>query len=200
MNAERWKQFVLFSICAAVASIVMGLIFFGDAIFVEMRTAFQFLSFGIAGGILFSSFRILKKWMAAIVFVALLLMNEVIVHRADTYFIWQDALYFVALSAALFVFAQYYFSRLSNAVFGRVLALSSLVAGGYVVVTVIFYLVFAADPSMPRFALPQMIYYDLAQGYLLGFGLGAGIEAGGFVIKRTASVSEQPGSNATSSL
>lgn len=186
MNAEKWKQFALFAICAAVVSVVVGLIFFGGAIISEMRIGFQFLSFGIAGGILFSSFRFLKKWIAAIVFVVLLIINEVIVHRADTYFIWQDALYFVAVSASLFVFAEYYFSKLSGAVFARILALSSLVAAGYIVVTVIFYLVFAADPSMPHFALPQMIYYDLAQGYLLGLGLGAGIEAGGFVIKRTA--------------
>lgn len=186
MSAGSWKQFVLFAISAAVGSIITGLIFFGRGIFAEMRIGFQFITFGIAGGILFSSFRYLKKWVAAIVFVVLLIINEIIVHRADTYFIWQDALYFVAVSAALFVFTQYYLSRMSGAVFGRILALSSLVAACYVVVTVIFYLVFAADPSMPHFALPQMIYYDLAQGYLLGLGLGAGLEAGGFVVRRTA--------------
>lgn len=185
MDVQKWKQFALSALLAAVASIIIGLVFWGRAMFAEMRIGFQFLSFGISGGILFSSFRFLKKWISVVVFLVLIVLVEVGLHGADRHFIWQDALYFVALSGALFVFARYYFPKLAGAVFSRILTISSLLAAFYILVTVIFYFVFAANPAIPRFNLSQMIYYDLAQGYLLGFGLGAGIEAAEFVVSRT---------------
>ncbi len=185
MKSDKWKQFVLSALLAAVASIIVGLVFFGRMMFNEMRIGFQFFSFGIGGGILFSSFRFLKKWIAAVVFLVLIVLIEFGFHHADRQFIWQDALYFVALSGSILLFAKYYFEKLVDAVFSRILSLSSLLAAAYVLVAVIFYFVFAANPAIPRFNLSQMIYYDIAQGYLLGFGLGAGIEFAEFVAKRT---------------
>lgn len=185
MNKNNLIHFLLDALLAAVGAILIGLIFFGRGIFDTNRVGYQFLSFGIMGGFLFSSFRFLKKWIAAIIFVALLVLNEAVLHLGNWDFIWQDVLYFVAMSAALFISSEYYFPRLAETMFGRLLALSSLFAIGYIVVTVIFYFIFAANPAIPRFNLSQMIYYDLAQGFLVGFGLGAGIEAAEYVIRST---------------
>lgn len=185
MSKDKVIHFLLNALLGAVGAILVGLIFFGRGVFDVNRVGYQFISFGIAGGILFSSFLFLKKWIAGIIFIVLLILNEALLHIGNWDFIWQDVLYFAAMSAALFVFAEYYFPRLSATVLSRLLALSSLFAVGYIVVTVIFYFIFTANPAVPRFNLSQMIYYDLAQGFLVGFGLGAGIEGAQFVIKRT---------------
>ncbi len=186
MNKEKWKEFLLTALLAAVGAIVMGLIFFGHGIFDKNRVGFQFLSFGIVGGFLFASFRYLKLWIAAIIFVALLALDEAVLHSGNWDFVWQDVLYFVAVSASLFAFARYYFARLGGAVLGRLLTLSALVAAAYIIVTIAFYFIFLGNPMIPRFNLSQMVYYDLAQGFLLGSGLGAGLEVADFVIRKTS--------------
>lgn len=184
MNRDNVIGFLLNALLAAVGAIVVGLVFFNRGIFDANRVGYQFLSFGIIGGILFSSFHFLRKWISGIIFLALLVLNEALLHLGNWDFIWQDVLYFVAMSAALFVFSEYYFRRLSTTLLSRLFALSSLFAIGYIIVTVVFYFIFTANPAVPRFNLSQMIYYDLAQGFLVGFGLGAGIEGAQFVIKK----------------
>jgi hypothetical protein len=185
MDREKLKQFLLVALLAAVGSILIGLLFFGRGIFDKNRVGFQFLSFGIMGGFLFSSFRYLQKWIAGLLIVVLLVANELVLHSGNWDFIWQDVLYYLGTASALLIFAAYYFPKLAGTFLGRLLALSSLAAVAFSIVTVIFYFIFLQNPSIPRFNLSQMIYYDLSQGFLLGFGLGLGIEAADFVIRKT---------------
>lgn len=185
MSKEKLIPFLLNALLAAVGAIIVGLIFFGRGIFDTNRVGYQFLSFGIMGGFLFSSFRFLRKWMAAIVFIVLLVLNEAILHLGNWDFIWQDVLYYLAMSTSLLIFAAYYLPKVSGSVLGGLLTVSSLFAISYAVVTVIFYFIFLSNPSVPRFNLSQMLYYDLAQGFLVGFGLGAGLEGAEYVIRRT---------------
>ena len=192
MKRDKWIQFLLFALLAAVGSILVGLLFFNRLIFVTERVGFQFLSLGIIGGVLFSSFRFLKKWIALIVLVVLLVLDEGLLHSGNWDFIWQDVLYYVALSGSIFLFAVYYYPKLADAVFSRLLTIGSLTALSFVIVTIITYFIFEANPAIPRFNLAQMIYYDLAQGFLVGFGLGAGIEGAEFVMKKTMKNLEQP--------
>ncbi len=191
MNREKWKQFLLMALLAAVGSILVGVAFFGHNIFDKNRVGFQFLSFGIIGGFLFSSFKYLKLWIAGVVVVLLLVLNEALLHSGNWDFIWQDILYYVAVSVSLFIVARYYFPKLAGVVLARLLAVSSLMSVTYIIVTVIFYFVFLGNPSIPRFNLSQMVYYDLAQGFLLGLGLGAGIEAADYVLRKTARATEK---------
>jgi hypothetical protein len=185
MKKDKIIEFLLDALLAAVGAIMIGLIFFGRGIFNSNRVGYQFLSFGIIGGFLFSSFRFLKLWMAAIIFVVLLVLNEVALHLGNWDFIWQDVLYFVAMASSVFFFARYYMPKLAGTILSRLFAISSLFAIGFTLVTIIFYFIFAANPNIPRFNLAQMIYYDLAQGFLVGFGLGAGVEGAEYVVKRT---------------
>ena len=185
MKKDKIIEFLLDALLAAAGAILVGLIFFGRGIFDSNRVGYQFLSFGIIGGILFSSFRFLKLWMAAIIFAVFLVLNEAVLHLGNWDFIWQDVLYFLAMSSSIFLFAKYYMPRLAGTILSRLFAVSGMFAVGFTIVTIVFYFIFAANPNIPRFNLAQMIYYDLAQGFLLGFGIGAGIEGAEFVIKRT---------------
>ena len=194
MNREKWKQFLLMALLAAVGSMLVGVVFFGHNIFDKNRVGFQFLSFGIIGGFLFSSFRYLRLWIAGVVVVVLLVLNEALLHSGNWDFIWQDVLYYVAVSVSLFIFAEYYFTKLAGVALSRLLTVSSLMSVTFTIVTVIFYFVFLGNPSIPRFNLSQMVYYDLAQGFLLGLGLGAGIEAADYVIRKTTRTPERSGS------
>ncbi len=185
MKKDKIIEFLLDALLAAVGAILVGLIFFGRGIFDSNRVGYQFLSFGIIGGVLFSSFRFLKLWIAAIIFVVFLVLNEAVLHLGNWDFIWQDVLYFLAMASSIFLFAKYYMPRLSGTILSRLFAVSGMFAIGFTIVTIIFFFIFSANPNIPRFNLAQMIYYDLAQGFLLGFGIGAGIEGAEFVTKRT---------------
>lgn len=186
MDKEKWMHFLLTALLPAVGSIAIGLAFFQRGIFNTERIGFQFLSFGIIGGLVFAGFRYLNKWIAAAVVVVLLVLDEAILHSGNWGFIWQDVLYFVGVCGAVILFAEYYFPRAAGAMFGRLLTISSLLTIMYAVVAVIFFFIFQSNPAIPRFNISQMVYYDLAQGFLLGFGLGAGIEAADYVIRKTA--------------
>ncbi len=192
MNREKWMHFLLTALLPAVGSIVVGLAFFQRGIFNTERIGFQFLSFGIIGGLVFASFRYLNKWIAVAVVVVLLVLDEAMLHSGNWGFVWQDILYYVGVCGAVVLFAEYYFPRAVGAMFGRLLTISSLLSIMYAIVAVIFFFIFQANPAIPRFNISQMLYYDLAQGFLVGFGLGLGIEAADYVITKTGRIVESP--------
>ena len=99
MKRDKWIQFLLFALLAAVGSILVGLLFFNRLIFVTERVGFQFLSLGIIGGVLFSSFRFLKKWIALIVLVVLLVLDEGLLHSGNWDFIGRDPVSSISSSA-----------------------------------------------------------------------------------------------------
>jgi len=43
----------------------------------------------------------LREWIAALILVVLLLVDELVLHSGNWSFIWQDVLYFLALSASI---------------------------------------------------------------------------------------------------
>lgn len=190
MNRENIQRFSITAFLAALGSTLVGLVFFRQRIFVVGGGVFQFFSFGVVGGIVFSSFRFLKGWIADAIVVLLLVLNETVLILASRALIWQDVLYFAALCTALFVFSEYYFSRLAGVVLSRPLVLSSLLAVCYAVVTVILYFIYRINPVVPQVNFLQMVYYDLAQGFLIGFGIGAGIEAADYIAGKVARSAE----------
>ncbi|MCL4539217.1 MAG: hypothetical protein M1469_00915 [Bacteroidetes bacterium] len=187
MSGEKLKPFFITALLAAVGSIIIGLLLFHQRIFDIGRGVFQFLSFGIIGSAVFSGFRFLKRWVAILIVLLLVILSEILLMSAGRALLWQDVLYYAGLCGALGVFSDYYFPKLTDAVLNRLLVLSSLLAMSYVVVTVIIYLVYQSIPSMPQVSLSQMIYYDLSQGFLIGLGIGGGIEVAELFIRKLAS-------------
>ncbi len=184
MDGEKLKRFFITLLFCAVGAVVIGLLLFQQRIFLAGRGAFQFLSFGIIGSAVLSGFRYLNRWIAVVVVLVLVILNERLLISAGQAVLWQDVLYYAGLCAALIVSAKYYSPRLSRAVLDRLLVVSSLLAVSYAVVTVIIYLAYRSIPSMPQVSLSQILYYDIAQGFIIGIGIGGGLELAEVVIRR----------------
>jgi hypothetical protein len=177
MTDKQWIiRFIVTTVLTAAGTIIIGLIFYQSAIFKIDDSAFQFVSFGIVGGIIFSTFRFLSKRQAAAAIVLLLLLDMVLQRSTVWKFMLRDVLYYFGFTAAIFVFAYYYFEKLRGIVVGRILVLGSVMALGYVAITVILYLIFLSSSNEFGPNVSQMIYFNLSQGFLVGFGLGVGIE------------------------
>ena len=54
----------------------------------------------------------------------------------------------------------------------------------YLIVAIIMYIAAKIVPSLPGVYLTQMIYYESAQGFLVGSGLGVGIELSEYFLSR----------------
>ncbi len=171
-------RFAATSLFAAAGTIIIGFIIFQSAIFQMNNNAFQFVAFGIVGGIIFSTFRFLSRFQATAAMLLLFVLDMALERSTTWKFILPDVLYYFGFTIAIFFFAYYYFDKLHGVIIGRVLMLSSIAALSYVVITIILYLVFLVTSNEFGLNLLQMIYFNLSQGFLIGFGLGAGIEAG----------------------
>jgi hypothetical protein len=183
-SSERLVKFVVTSLLAATTTAVIGFIFFQSAIFEINGSSFQFLTFGIAGGMIFSTFRFLSKQQAAFSIILLLVLDLVLDRSTTWRFMLRDAIYYFGITAAIFLFAYYFFNKLRGVLLARILVLGSTIALSYLAITIILYLVFL--PSSNGFSpdLSQMIYFNLSQGFLIGLGIGIGIELAERALKR----------------
>ncbi len=186
MKGGTLKRFFVTAILAALGSVVVGFIFFHARLFDIGRGGYQFLSFGIIGGAVFAAFRFFDKRNAVLILLILVVLNEVLLNATGRAVLWQDLLYYAGLCAAVILFSEYYFRKLAEAALVRLPVLTSLLALNYLVVAVIIYLFYQSNPSVPQLNLSQIIYYDLAQGFLIGLGLGLGIEVAEYILKKPA--------------
>jgi len=173
---QRIIRFVVTTIFAAIGTIILGFIFLRSAVFEMNISASQFITFGIIGGVIFSTFRFLSKRQAAIAILLLFVLDMLLQHSTVWRLVLRDILCYLGFIIALFIFTYYYFDKLRQVVIGRILVLSSVIALNYVIITGILYSVFRVSAEKFDLNLLQMVYFNLAQGFLIGLGLGTGIE------------------------
>lgn len=181
MKQRRLWQFILAVVLPAFCSIAAGFFLFRSNALNQAGTGFQFISLGTIGGIVYASFRFLSKLPALAITLVLLILDEALLHSSHWSFVWEDTLYFIVLSAVLLLSATYFVERLKGVLLARLLIIASLMGIGYAIVAIILYIAVRFIPSVPGFNLTQMIYYDSAQGFLLGSALGLGVELSEYV-------------------
>ncbi len=184
MNERRFLKFIITAALPAAFSIALGIFLFRSNAFNKLESGFQFVSFGVIGGIIYSSFRFLGRLKAVGIAVLLLVLDEVLLHSTYWSFILDLTLHYIGLCAVLYVSTVYFFRKLHGAAFGRLLILGALMGILYLIVAIIMYIAAKIVPSLPGVYLTQMIYYESAQGFLVGSGLGVGIELSEYFLSR----------------
>ena len=181
---RKFVYLVITTALAAAGSTLTGLLFYQGAIFRVSDITFQFVSFGIVGGLVFSTFRFLSKPQSAVVLILLLLV-DVLLQRSNIWrFMLRDLLYYFGIVSSLFVFARYYFDRVGGVFGGRSIVLASLTALSYIVAAIVIYVLFAGVSGDLELDLSRMVLFNISQGFLLGLGAGAGIETAEYLSKR----------------
>jgi len=183
MDDKKPIRFVIMTVSSTLGSMAVGLALFQSGIISTDSSSFQFIADALIGGITFSSFRLLKKSNAILVPPILFAFQEVVAHPGSWEFILRDAVYIAGISVSFFVFASW-FDRLLHARPLRFLLAGALMGSSYLMITILLDSLFVLNGGGAGINLVQTVYFNLAQGFLIGAGLGAGIELSEYLITK----------------
>jgi hypothetical protein len=161
-------KFIITVALGTVFCLIVGLCFFGLKVFVFNIPASQFLIVGLTGSIFYSLLKF-RSVRDAILIMILLYLANILAFGSDR-FLLTRLLFFVGISGALFVFFRYFDDRIKELKFGKFLTVASLFTIMYVVCTIVLQAIYnSAD-------FKTELLYNLDLGFLIGLGLGLGIE------------------------
>lgn len=177
-------RLLITTILTTVGTTIVGYLMFRSAIFNPDDLSFQFVSFGLIGGIILSSFRLLSKPQAVFIFILFFIL-DVLPRSLGVSDAWlHEAVYYLGFTMAIITFASYVFDRLRGMIVARILIVSAGTAIVYIIIAIVLYVIFRVTASELYLNLTQMIYFNLAQGFLLGLGFGEGIEMAEVILNR----------------
>jgi hypothetical protein len=168
---SRTRYIVTYTICCALCSIAVGVIFFQGHVFVRTHYAFQFIANGIIGGIFYSFLRFANGRDALASLFALFVLQFLLTRPDDIWIVVRDIGFITALGSALYLFVVNYSKRGKGDGFRTPLVLSGLLGACNLLVSVV--LVLLGTHSLLAY-YPILVLNTLI-GILSGAGIGAGI-------------------------
>lgn len=163
---------LLYVIAGAGASIIIGFISLGPRIFIYTLPAFHFILVGIAGAIIFATVRFYNKWTAALAvlilaFILMIILKILKIPQFVFQIIWA-----IASGYLIFAMACLYRTKLGKLPIGKFLIVGIALAILYVALAY-GRLMMLGMPATYLSLRPSAIL-----GFLIGCGLGVGIEVG----------------------
>ncbi len=159
-----------------VCSTFIGFAVYGGRVFDSQHPAFGFIVYGAIGGIIFSSFRYMPSPAPPVVIVMAAGLNAAISQLTDWMQIYIKVLFVAAIAGAIYVFEKKYFERLQQMRIARIMVFASLIAVAYIVVALVLDATLLASSKGVGLTVHGDVYYNLADGFFLGIGLGLGSE------------------------
>jgi hypothetical protein len=185
MNKKRLKLFASTTFLGIICCILVGVIFFRSQIFSTKYPSFQFIAFGLIYSVFFSGLKYFKIRNAIYMYVLMFLLHEILFRFSKTSFVVRDIFFFLSIGVAVYLFCQYFESKLDKLKFGKFLTFASLFAIANLVATLLLALIFQSAHFM------QQLFTNISLGLLIGVGLGIGFELADninlFWFKRTES-------------
>jgi hypothetical protein len=164
-------EVVVRSFISLICCMVIGYIFYKSQIFNRHAGAFSILVYGLIGSIFFYTMRIDIRNAFAALLVLFVIDSAFITHATRFSYLLRDLFCIGALSAAIYTFYQYFYSKSQNERWLEPLILSALVAAFTLVATLIL-IVISRGLNVVTF---QWIYYIAKLYFLIGLGIGIGI-------------------------
>jgi len=174
MESDIFK-FALRILFPVLCSIIIGLILSGTAVFDPSSTTFQFVSFGLFGGLVLATSAVTSVQKS---FVALILgafFYELVFTPFGTHLIVRDAFFLLGIGTTIILFRSYFYGRLNTTALARPLVLGAMLALNGIIVTFVLTFVFSAffdGIHVPGNAFSA----NLSLEFLIGIGLGIGDE------------------------
>ena len=176
---QEIKSGIQTTFIASLCSILLGFVFFRFNVFQITSPAFQFVLFGFYASFLYAVFRATTFRKSAGVFFLLIILHELVLKSTSFYFVLRDLVFLTALAAAVYVFHQYFFGRLSHFPLSRPLILSALFSLFSIVATSVLWMIHSLLQSTFITGMSFAGSANLLQGFegvLIGLGVGIGIE------------------------
>jgi hypothetical protein len=175
VNRKILLTVLVIVISGSVSCILLGILFFGFDVFNSKSPFFQFVAYGIIGSVSFILFN-WKKYRDAIFVLVLLYLFNILLF--GTKYLLTGLLYFLAVIAGSYIYSAYFFNQAKNIKTSRPLILAGIYAILFLIVTLL--LVFIYEPTAGKlFAIKNMPI-----GFLIGLGLGIGIELSDYIISQ----------------
>lgn len=176
MTKEDLTTGIFYLLMGIAGSLIIGIVFFGSRIFSVSMPPFQFVAGGIFGAATFALIYYNRVRDAAFILLLLVLVNFMV---AGTRYFLTQLLFIAAIVMSAYIFASYFYRRLSGLPSARPLILAGLLAVGYLLVTIILKFVYAPPDARPD------LLVNLPMGFLLGIGLGLGFETTDYFKRRS---------------
>ena len=161
-------KFIITVAMGTICCLIVGLCFFGLKVFVFKDPASQFLIVGLTGSIFYSLLKFRSVIDAILIMILLYLANLLIFGTAR--FLLTRLIFFIGVSGALFVFHRYFEDKIKELKFGKFLTVASLFTIMYFVCTIVLQIIYNSANFKTE------LLYNLDLGFLIGLGLGIGIE------------------------
>jgi len=150
-------------------SILVGFLLYGGRIFDSHLPHFQFVAFGIIGAVFYATLKYISLRAALVALLMLYIMQ--VITAGSTTFDWllRDFVYVGGIGFAVHNFAAFTERELRGWRFGKFLALGLIMAIAYAAITSILCI-------LTRTCIGAALFPSLIKGFLIGGGLGLGLE------------------------
>ena len=168
------KKAVIIFLCGFLGSLIIGLIFLGIRIIITTDPAFQFISYGISGSVIFALLNYSSKRnfiLGTLFFLAL----EMVLIKIHSELIFARIAYFLVIVFSIYLYHTFFYKSTPQLKYIRIFALAGIVAIINVLLSAIGGLVMEAEN------LKAIIEGQSFFGLLIGLGLGVGIETGDLI-------------------
>ncbi len=168
---NRLQRIFTYSLISSMCSILVGIVFYQEHVFVRTHYAFQFITVGLIGSVFFSILRFGNVRDAFAGLFALFIIQFLITRSSSAMFILRDIGFIVAVGTSIYLFFVSYFKKGKG---GGILApviIGALLGACNLIVTFILLLVgrHSLIDNFPALVLNAVI------GILIGLGIGTGI-------------------------
>jgi len=166
--------FFLSIILGIAGSMLVGFLLHGNRIFDTHLPYFQFIAFGIIGAVFYATLKYISLRAALIVLVILYILQ--VITAGSTTFEWllRDFVYVGGIGFAVHNFAAFTERELRGWRIGKFLALGLIMAIAYAAMTSILCI-------LTRTCIGAALFPSLINGFLIGGGLGLGLEIAEFL-------------------
>jgi len=168
-----------------IGCLIIGYIIFQSQIFIPNLAVFQFV---ISGAMAASFFTLLRyttfRNSLAGYFVICIFMEGLLMKSPTAEYILRDILYFAVIGFAVYLYWRY--SYKTNLLWNRPLQFAGYFAVLNIVMTVVLLFI---NNQLPQ--LINALALNMSISFLVGLGLGIGIEAGNYFIKKLPAVEEE---------
>lgn len=164
-------EIVIRSLISFLCCIMIGYIFYPSQIFNRYASAFSVPVYGLIGSIFFYSIRVNIKNAFAALLVLFVIDSAFITHATRLTYLLRDLFSIGALSAAIYIFYQYFYNKSQKERWLEPLILSAL----FTVFTLAAALISVIINKVFNLITLQWIYYIAKLYFLIGLGIGVGI-------------------------
>jgi hypothetical protein len=169
-----------------IGCLIIGYIFFQSQIFILNLVTFQFVTGGAMAVVFFNLLRFssVRNALAGYFVICIFVKGFVVTSFAPDYLL-RDVLYFAVIGFAVYLYWRYSYKEKIN--WNNPFQLAGLFSVLNIIMTII--LIIYGNASYKEFA--GALTMNLSIGFLIGLGMGIGIEAGNYFIEKLPVVTEE---------